>query len=69
MAKPLTSQSVAFRRARQERAQAEALGEFDAQAERKRERTRKLRKLRIENDAAAAAHFKKWRDRHSSSGE
>ncbi len=69
MAKPLTSQSVAFRRALQERAQAAALDELDAQAEHKREQTRKLRKLRKENEAAAASHFKRWRDRHSSSGE
>lgn len=64
MAQPLKSQSVNFRRARQERAQAAALGELDSEAERKREQTRKLRKLRIETAAAAALRFKAWREQH-----
>ena len=49
------------RQARQERAQAEALNKLEALAASKREQTDKLRKLRLQKDAANVSSFKNWR--------
>ncbi|MEM8937252.1 MAG: hypothetical protein AAGC77_12670 [Pseudomonadota bacterium] len=54
------------RQARQERAQAAAMGELDAIAARKREQTNKLRKLRLKKEVTNASSFKDWREKKSS---
>lgn len=54
------------RQARQERAQAAAMGELDAIAARKREQTKNLRKLRLQKEATDASSFKNWREQKSS---
>lgn len=50
------------RQARQERAQAAAMNDLEAQAEYQRAKTDKLRKLRLEKDKANASNFKSWRE-------
>jgi hypothetical protein len=49
------------RHARQERAQAAALDDLEIQAEFRREKTNKLRKLRLEKEKTDALRFERWR--------
>ena len=65
MTKPLRGESPMNRQARQERAQEAALNDLEAQAEYRREKTGKLRKLRLAKEKADASRFKSWRDRQS----
>ena len=65
----VSNSSPANRQARQERAQAAALKEIEIEADRRREQTNKLRKLRIEREKTSANRFKSYRESRSSSGE
>jgi len=49
------------RQARQERAQAAAMNELEAQAEFQREKTDKLRDLRLAKEKVNASRFRSWR--------
>lgn len=53
------------RQARQERAQAAAKSEQEALAAHKRMQSEKLRKLRLQKEAADASNFKNWREQNS----
>jgi len=50
------------RQARQERAQAAALRDIEAKAERRREQSSKLRKLRLDEEEEKSLRFKRWRE-------
>ena len=67
MAKPPRGQSPANRQAKQEQAQAAALDELEVQSARRREKTHKLRKLRLEKENDDAARFEQWREKKASS--
>ncbi len=62
-------QSNANRQARQERAQEAAINDLKVEAAHRREKTNKLRKLRLEREEAAAARFKLWRERKSADSD
>ncbi len=65
MAKSSRSQSLENRLARQERAQALALGEIQMAAAYRRERSNALRELRLKRDNESAEQFTKWRETQS----
>jgi len=53
------------RQAKRECAQAAAMNELETQAEYQREKSNKLRKLRLEKEKADALRFKSWRTQQS----
>lgn len=65
MSTPPRGESPLSRQERQERAQAAALNDLEAKAEYRREKTDKLRRLRLAKEKADASRFKSWRDRQS----
>ena len=56
---------ISDRQARQERAQAAAMKGLETQAEYQREKSIKLRKLRLEKEKTDALRFKSWRAQQS----
>lgn len=62
MSRPSRGDSPLNRQARHERAQAAAMNDLEAQAEYRRKKTDKLRKLRLAKDKADASRFKSWRE-------
>ena len=65
MTRPFRGESPVNRQARQERAQAAAMYDLEAQAEYKRQKTIKLRKLRLAKEKEDASRFKSWREQQS----
>lgn len=65
MSRSSRTNSPINRQERQERAQAAAMNELDAQAEYQREKSNKLRKLRVEKEKADALRFKSWREQQA----
>ena len=53
------------RQARQERAQAAAMNELEEEAEIQRQKTDKLRNLRLAKEKSDALRFKSWRSQHA----
>ena len=53
------------RQIRQERAQAAAMNELEEQANFRREKTDKLRNLRLAKEKSDALRFKSWRSQHA----
>ncbi len=61
------SESLATRRAKQERAQAAAIEEIAIKAKKRREQSERLRQLRLANKNARAARFRAWRSHQEKS--
>lgn len=69
MTKPIKSQSLADRKARQVRAQASAMRDIQEEATQRREQSSILRKLRLGKEKNAALNFQDWRSKVSPSGQ
>lgn len=65
MSRSSRTNSPINRQERQERAQAAAMNELEAQAEYQREKSNKLRKLRLEKEKTDVLRFKSWRTEQS----
>jgi len=69
MTKPIKSQSLADRKARQVRAQASAMKDIQEEASHRREQSTILRKQRLAKEKVAASNFQDWRSKLSPSGQ
>lgn len=69
MSRSSRNQSPANRQERQERAQAAALYELEVEAEHRRQKSSKLRKLRMESEKKTAMQFKAWREQKTTPGK
>ena len=69
MAKPIKSQYLADKKARQVRAQASAMKDLQQEASLRREQSANLRKQRLHKEKNTASDFQNWRSKLLLSGQ